>query len=100
MADPPRASAVSPNGVKIESRAMLPTTSRLIRSHPVGGGQAEEGEGVGEHRARRAGEQQARVFGRGALGCADRTCVVIPTVDDGGELVEIDRDAMRLPVSR
>src|SRR5690242_19106911 len=96
MAEPPRASAVSPKGVKIESSAMLPTTSRLIRSHPVGGGDAKEAKRVAQHDAGGAGEQQPGLLGRGAFGRADGAGVLIPGVHRGGELVEIHRDAVRL----
>src|ERR671912_1274324 len=79
-ADPPRASAVSPNGVKIESSAMLPTTSNVIRSHPVRGSDTEKTEAVGEHGARRACQQQARMFGGWTFWSPDGASVVIPAM--------------------
>src|SRR3989442_14371883 len=42
-ADPPGASAVSPNGVYTESSAIEPTTSRLT-SHPIRGAEPQDGE--------------------------------------------------------
>src|SRR6476661_8443225 len=78
---------------------MLPTTSRLIRSHPVGGGDAQQEESVGQDDPRSPGEEQARLFGRWTFGRADRAGVVIPAVHGGGELVEIDRDAVRLALA-
>src|ERR671928_25585 len=75
--------AVSPKGVKMESSATLPTTSRLIESHPVGGGDAQQSEGVGEDDARRAGEQQSRLLGGRAFRRADGAGVVVPAVHDG-----------------
>src|SRR4051812_43787876 len=89
-AEPPSASAVSPNGVKIESRAILPTTSRLIgRSHPVGGGDAEQAERIGEDDLGRAGKQEPGLLGGGTLGGAHRAGVVIPAMNYCGQLPEV-----------
>src|SRR5512138_2095510 len=96
MADPPSASAVSPKGVKIESSAMLPTTSRLIRSHPIGSGDAEQAERVGQDDPGGPGEQKPRLLGARALGRADRAGVVVPRVHRGRQLVEVHRNAVRL----
>src|SRR5918995_1014793 len=87
-ADPPRASAVSPNGVKIESRAMLPTTSKVMRSHPVGSGDAEHMKTVGENDSGRAGEQQPSTLGRFALRRSDGAGMVIPPMHRCRELVQ------------
>src|SRR5829696_9745597 len=90
-AEPPRASAVSPKGVKIESSAMLPTTSSVIRSHPVRGSDTEKTEGVGEHGARRACQQQARMFSGLTFWSPDVAGEMIPAMHHGGELVEVGR---------
>src|ERR1041385_276096 len=63
-AEPPSASAVSPNGVNTESSATLPTTSRLMRSHPVRSRKAEEAKSVAEDDARRPGEDEPGPLGR------------------------------------
>src|SRR5512138_1434124 len=99
MADPPSASAVSPKGVKIESSAMLPTTSRLIRSHPIRGGDAEQAERVGEDDPGGPCEQEPRLLGARALGRADRAGVVVPRVHRRCQLVEVYGDAVRLALA-
>src|SRR5207247_536534 len=67
-ADPPGASAVSPNGVYTESSAIEPTTSRLT-SHPIRGADPQEVEAVGEHLAHRRRQDKARRL----LGLAEHT---------------------------
>src|SRR5256885_15390044 len=57
-ADPPGASAVSPNGVYTESSAIEPTTSRLT-SHPIRGADPQKVEAVGEHPPHRRREDEA-----------------------------------------
>ena len=99
-AEPPSASAVSPNGVKMESSAILPTTSRLIGSHPVGGGDAEQGEGVGKNDPGRSREQQAGALGLRPFGCADGAGVMVPAVHDRRQLVQEDGDPVRLALTR
>src|SRR5918995_6290785 len=99
-ADPPNASAVSPNGVKIESRAMLPTTSKVMRSHPVGSGNAEHMKPIGENDPGRAGEQQPSTLGQFALRRSDGAGMVIPAVHHRGELVQIRGDPMWLAFAR
>src|SRR5438552_10477049 len=49
-AEPPSASAVSPNGVATESRASDPTT-KSDTLHPVRGADAHEREAVRQHRS-------------------------------------------------
>src|SRR5687767_1295355 len=95
-ADPPSASAVSPNGVKIESSAMLPTTSRLMELHPVGGGDAKEPQRVGKDDLRGPREEEPRLFGGGTFGSAYRTGMVIPPMYDRRELVQVGDDPVRL----
>ena len=62
--------------MKIESSATLPTTSRLMASHPVGGGKAQQSESVAQHLARGAGQHQAGLLGGRRL--AQHPAVVIP----------------------
>src|ERR1051325_87029 len=93
-AEPPSASAVSPNGVNTESSATLPTTSRLMRSHPVGSGKAEEAEPVAEHDAR--GPRQHQPGPRGGLRLAEHAAVVVPVVGHPREVLEVPGDPVRL----
>ena len=78
---------------------MLPTTSKLIGSHPVRGGNAEQAERIGQDDPGGAGQQQPGLLGGGTLGGPDGAGVVIPPVHDGGQLVQVDRDAVRLPLA-
>src|SRR4029077_16684424 len=94
-ADPPGASAVSPNGVYTESSAIEPTTSRLT-SHPIRGADPQEVEAVGEHLAHRRRQHQARRL----LGLAQHTILVVPGVSYAGDPLEVTRDAMRLERGR
>src|SRR6266550_3303425 len=58
-AEPPSASAVSPNGVVTESRATDPTT-RSDTLHPVRGADAHEREAVRQHLAHGARQHEPR----------------------------------------
>src|SRR5207249_4833971 len=58
-AEPPSASAVSPNGVATESRATDPTT-RSDTLHPVRGADAHEREAVRQHLAHGARQHEPR----------------------------------------
>src|SRR2546426_12256823 len=58
-AEPPSASAVWPNGVRTESSAIEPTTSRVM-SHPVGGVDPEDEESIGQHLLHGACQHEAR----------------------------------------
>src|SRR6266480_7102312 len=90
-ADPPGASAVSPNGVYTESSAIEPTTSRLT-SHPIRGADPQEVESIGEYLARRRRQDEARRL----LGLAEHTVLVVPGVGQAGEPFEVAGDAVRL----
>src|SRR5256886_9027817 len=90
-AEPPGASAVSPNGVATESRAMEPTTSRPTL-HPIRGANAQKGETVGEHLAHRPRQHEPRRL----LGLAQDAGLVIPPLRDPGQAIEVAREAMRL----
>src|SRR2546422_8646144 len=90
-ADPPGASAVSPNGVYTESSAIEPTTSRLT-SHPIRGADPQEVEAVGEHLAYRCRQHEARRL----LGPAEHAEFVVPSVRQPGEPFEEAGDAVRL----
>src|SRR5256885_8871528 len=95
-ADPPGASAVSPNGVYTESSAIEPTTSRLT-SHPIRGADPQEVEAVGEHLAHRRRQHEA---GR-LLGLAEQAVLVVPGLGPPGEPFEVAGDAGRLdPLAR
>src|SRR2546422_9437801 len=69
-ADPPGASAVSPNGVYTESSAIEPTTSRLT-SHPIRGADPQKVEAVGAQPPHRLREDEAcrllRLHGQAGL---------------------------------
>src|SRR5690606_13411480 len=93
-AEPPSASAVCPKGVNTESSATLPTTSRLIESHPIRGAYPQQVEAVREHLPRCARKQQARALDGGCL--SEDTTTVIPAVGFPGEVLEVVGDAMRL----
>src|SRR2546422_6376919 len=82
-AEPPGASAVSPNGVATESRAMDPTTSRPTL-HPIRGANPQERETVGEHLAHGARQHEPRRL----LGLAQDAVLVIPRVRDPGQPLE------------
>src|SRR5438876_8944127 len=88
-AEPPGASAVSPNGVATESRAMDPTTSRPTL-HPIRGANPQEGETVGEHLAHGARQHEPRRL----LDFAQDAVLVIPRVCDPGQLLDVARDSM------
>src|SRR4029077_5359917 len=90
-AEPPGASAVSPNGVWTESSAMDPTTRRLI-SHPIRGRDPQEAESVGQDLTHRARQQKARSL----FGLAQDPVLVIPGVGDAGQAFEVRRNAMGL----
>src|SRR2546430_7863816 len=90
-ADPPGASAVSPNGVYTESSAIEPTTSRLT-SHPIRGVDPQEVEAVAEHLAHRRRQHQARRL----LGLAEHAVLVVPGVRQAGEPFKVAGDAVRL----
>jgi len=90
-ADPPGASAVSPNAVYTESSAIEPTTSRLT-SHPIRGADPQEVEAVGEHLAHRRRQHEARRL----LRLAQYAVLVVPGVCQTGEPFEIAGDAVRL----
>src|SRR5437762_13242714 len=87
-ADPPGASAVSPNGVYTESSAIEPTTSRLT-SHPIRGVDPQEVEAVAEHLAHRRCQHQARRL----LGLAEHAVLVVPGVRQAGEPFKVAGDA-------
>src|SRR5947199_9430180 len=89
-ADPPGASAVSPNGVYTESSAIEPTTSRLT-SHPIRGADPQEVEAVGEHLAHRRRQDKARRL----LELAEHTVLVVPGVGQPVEPVDVAGDAVR-----
>src|SRR2546429_7627534 len=90
-ADPPGASAVSPNGVYTESSAIEPTTRRLT-SHPIRGADPQEVEAVGEHPAHGRRQHQTRRL----LGLAEHAVLVVPGVRRAGDPLEVARDAARL----
>src|SRR3989454_9266549 len=90
-ADPPGASAVSPNGVYTESSAIEPTTSRLT-SHPIRGADPQEVEAVAKHLAHRRRQHQARRL----LGLAEHAVLVVPSVRQAGEPFKVAGDAVRL----
>jgi hypothetical protein len=79
---------------------MLPTTSRLIRSHPVWSGNAKQAERIAQNDSGRPSEQEPGVLRRLTLGRTDRAGVVIPPVYDRGQLVEVGDDSMGLPLAR
>src|SRR5690606_34796263 len=93
-AEPPSASAVWPNGVYTESSATLPTTSRLIASHPIRGTYPQQVEAIGEHLPGRAREQQPRTLDGRRL--TEHPTAVIPAVSLAGEILEIIGHAVRL----
>src|ERR1051325_38187 len=93
-AEPPRASAVSPNGVNTESSATLPTTTRLMGSHPVGGRETEQSKPVAEHDPRGPRQHQPGPLRR--LRLAEHPAVVIPVVGDPREVLEVPGDPVRL----
>src|SRR5689334_11408778 len=78
----------------MESRAMLPTTRRVMKSHPVWSGDAKKSESVRQYDAGSPRQQQPSLLGLGRL--SHRAGAVIPPVDQGGELVEVDGDPVRL----
>src|SRR6267378_1202052 len=88
-AEPPKASAVWPNGVRTESRAIEPTTRRLI-SHPVRRRDAEQGKPVAQHLTHGAREREARVL----LGLAQHAELVVPRMGEAGEVLEEPGDAV------
>src|SRR5439155_10963897 len=90
-AEPPSASAVWPNGVLTESRAIDPTTSRLI-SHPIRRADAEQREAVGQHLAHGAREHEARAL----LGLAEHAELVVPAVREARQRLQVPGDAMGL----
>src|ERR1700704_6307770 len=90
-ADPPGASAVSPNGVYTESSAIEPTTSRLT-SHPIRGADPQEVEAVGEHLAHRRCQHEACSL----LRLAEHAVLVVPGMGQAGEPFEVTGDAVRL----
>src|SRR5919109_5122838 len=90
-ADPPGASAVSPNGVATESRAIEPTTSRLT-SHPIGGADPQKTQAVAEHLAHGGREHQARRLFR----LSQHAILVVPPVRQAGQALEIAGEAMGL----
>src|SRR5256885_12612420 len=90
-ADPPGASAVSPNGVYTESSAIEPTTSRLT-SHPIRGADPQEVEAVAKHLAHRRRQHQSRRL----LGLTEHAVLVVPGVRQAGEPLKVAGDAVRL----
>src|SRR3989441_9542792 len=90
-ADPPGASAVSPNGVYTESSAIEPTTSRLT-SHPIRGADPQKVEAVGEHAPHRRREDEARRL----LRLAEHAVFVVPGVGQAREPLEVAGNAVRL----
>src|SRR5437773_12311347 len=76
-AEPPSASAVWPNGVRTDSRAIEPTTRRLI-SHPVRRDDAQQREPVPQHLAHGAREHAPRVL----LGPAQHAELVVPRLGE------------------
>src|SRR3989442_7984823 len=90
-ADPPGASAVSPNGVYTESSAIEPTTSRLT-SHPIRGADPQKVEAVGEHPPHRRREDEACRL----LRLAEHAVLVVPGVGQAREPLEGAGNAGRL----
>src|SRR5437899_855040 len=90
-AEPPSASAVSPNGVATESRATDPTT-KSDTLHPVRGADAHEREAVRQHLTYGASQHEPRRL----LRLAEHAVLVIPRVDDPGQPLEVACDAVRL----
>src|SRR3989441_13359332 len=90
-ADPPGASAVSPNGVYTESSAIEPTTSRLT-SHPIRGADPQKVEAVGEHPPHRRREDEACRL----LRLAEHAVLVVPGVGQAREPLEVAGNAVRL----
>src|SRR5207244_509651 len=90
-ADPPGASAVSPNGVYTESSAIEPTTSRLM-SHPIRGADPQEVKAVGEHLAHRRRQHEPRRLS----GLPQHAILVVPGVRPARESIEVAGDAVRL----
>src|SRR3989442_14695564 len=90
-ADPPGASAVSPNGVYTESSAIEPTTSRLT-SHPIRGADPQEVEAVGEHLAHRRRQHEACRL----LGLPEHAVLVVPRVGQPGKPFEVAGDRVRV----
>src|SRR6266513_2495160 len=86
-AEPPGASAVSPNGVATESRATDPTT-RSDTLHPVRGADAHEGESVRQHLAHGARQHEPRRL----LRRAEHAILVIPRVDHPGQPLQVAGD--------
>src|SRR5256884_9827386 len=83
-ADPPGASAVSPNGVYTESSAIEPTTSRLT-SHPIRGADPQEVESIGEYLPHPPRQDEARRPPR----AAQPPGLVVPPGRQAGEALEI-----------
>src|SRR5256885_7806732 len=94
-AEPPSASAVSPNGVATESRATDPTT-RSDTLHPVRGADAHQGEAVRQHLAHGARQHEPRRL----LRLAEHAKLVIPRVDHPGQPLQVARDPVRLECGR
>src|SRR5690349_22665435 len=92
-AEPPSASAVSPKGVWIESSATEPTT-RSDTLHPIGSGETEEGEPVGQHLPGGPGEDEAGALDGRRL--ADDPTVMVPRVHDPRQFFEVAGDPVRL----
>src|SRR5438046_10577767 len=90
-AEPPSASAVSPNGVATESSATDPTT-KSDTLHPVRGADPQEREPVRQHLTHGACEHEPRRL----LRLAEHAVLVIPRVGDPGQPLQIAGDAMRL----
>src|SRR6266700_6891812 len=89
-AEPPGASAVSPNGVCTESSAMDPTTRRLTL-HPVRRRNAEQRQAVRQHLAHGARQHQARRF----LRLPQHAALVVPGVGQTRQALEEAGDAVR-----
>src|SRR2546429_824232 len=94
-AEPPSASAVSPNGVATESRATDPTT-RSDTLHPVRGADAHEGESVRQHLTYGASHPGPRRL----LRLAEHAILVIPRVRQPGQPLEVAGDPVRLALAR
>src|SRR5207245_6899021 len=90
-AEPPSASAVSPNGVATESRATDPTT-KSDTLHPARGADAHEREAVRQHLTYGASQHEPRRL----LRLAEHAVLVIPRVDGPGQPLEVACDAVRL----
>src|SRR6478735_3626359 len=77
----------------MESSATEPTTRSGIL-HPVGSGESEEREAVGQDLARRPGEDEAGMLDGRRL--AEDPTMMVPRVGDPGQLLQVPRDAVRL----